>query len=83
MRDPVSKTKWVDPAEGLDTAELVRTFFFNTTKCLMSKFVLANMKLPQRGGAGQRPWVESGRLRRRTNYLRTQGGEQGGPEARG
>jgi hypothetical protein len=49
----------------------------------MSKFVLANMKLPQRGGAGQKPRVESGSLRRRTNYLRNQGGEQGGPEARG
>lgn len=47
-----SMSSWVK----METFALL-SFFFNTTKCLMSKFLLANMKLPQ-GGAGLRPLFE-------------------------
>jgi hypothetical protein len=57
-----------------------------TTKYLISKFVLANLKLPQTGGKGQASWGFGSRLGKtkeeKTNYVRNQGGDQEGLEAR-
>ena len=49
----------------------------NTTKCLMSKFVLANMKLPQRGGEGQGPRGWGQVQETRENQLRKKPGHRG------